>query len=58
MWFLFVAINECDFPELNNCHENAVCTNTFASFVCICDSGYSGNGTDCASKYVELVQLI
>ena len=31
----------------NNCDENADCTNTEGSFICMCSSGFSGNGTSC-----------
>ena len=44
-----LAINECLFPELNDCHPDATCTNTFDGFTCACDEGYSGNGTQCTS---------
>ena len=39
-------INECLSDE-NNCHSNATCSNTFGSFVCTCDAGYTGNGKLC-----------
>ena len=40
----FTDINECaSYP----CHPNATCTNTEGSYICNCQSGYSGNGTFC-----------
>ena len=33
------------------CHENATCNNTEGSYTCICDSGYTGNGLCCTSKF-------
>ena len=42
-------INEClSIP----CHANASCTDTQGSFVCECNTGYSGTGFNCSSKYV------
>ena len=49
---MLVAVNECDFPELNDCHVNATCVDTFGSFSCTCNPGYAGNGTQCSSKPV------
>ena len=42
--FFSLDINEC---SSNPCHQNATCQNTIGSFVCTCDDGYTGNGTDC-----------
>ena len=47
---LFLDINECNTANDNNCHENAICTNTNGSFTCLCESGYTGNGTACTGK--------
>ena len=33
------------------CHDNATCNNTEGSYTCICDSGYTGNGLFCTSKF-------
>ena len=46
--FSFEDINEC---LSSPCDVNAICTNTEGSFVCECNSGYSGNGSNCGSKY-------
>ena len=45
-------IDECANDDLNNCHEDANCTNTEGSFNCSCNDGYSGSGTECAGKFV------
>ena len=34
----------------NNCHENAICTNTNGSFSSQCQNGYTGNGITTNSK--------
>ena len=31
----------------DNCHDDAVCTNTEGAFECACDKGYVGDGIDC-----------
>merc|ERR1712168_417636 len=41
--------DECDLGE-DDCHNNAVCTDTDGSFTCACKSGYSGDGKTCTSS--------
>ena len=48
--YLIVDINECGSDDLNNCHENAQCTNTVGSYTCSCNPGYTGDGVNCTSK--------
>ena len=43
-------INECDDSSLNNCSENANCTDTIGSYECTCSEGYSGDGISCEGK--------
>ena len=31
----------------DNCDSNAQCTNTVGSFICACNTGYSGDGVSC-----------
>lgn len=40
-------IDECASPELNECGENSICTNTEGSYVCRCVRGYTGDGKSC-----------
>ena len=47
--FFFIDIDEC---VSNPCHSNANCNDTQGSFVCQCNTGYSGNGFNCSGKYV------
>ena len=44
----FLDTNEC---LLNStCHSNATCNNTEGSYVCICNTGYDGDGLTCNGK--------
>ena len=40
-------VNECADAKLNNCHSNAICTDTVRSYNCACKPGYEGNGVSC-----------
>ena len=42
-------IDECT-DGTDNCHDDAQCTNTDGSFTCMCNSGYTGDGTTCTGK--------
>jgi len=44
-----VDIEEC-LTEMDDCHVNAACNNTFGSFECTCVAGFVGNGVNCTSK--------
>ena len=41
-------VDECS--GMNGCDINAACVDTIGSFICICDNGYTGNGTYCEGK--------
>ena len=43
-------IDECALG-MDDCSENAICTNTPGNFSCMCDEGYDGDGTSCVGKY-------
>ena len=40
-------IDECSYSSLNNCSENANCTDTIGSYECMCTDGYTGDGRVC-----------
>ena len=53
-YFLDIKTLKCiDFDEcstgLNDCHDDAECTNTDGGYACECKSGFIGNGTDCTA---------
>ena len=39
-------IDECSL-DLDDCSDNAVCTNTEGSFECMCLPGFTGDGVNC-----------
>jgi hypothetical protein len=43
-------VNECLEPSKNNCHPDAVCSNTMGGFTCTCKLGFDGNGTSCTGE--------
>lgn len=52
--FAVTAAEDVCLMGTNNCHINALCTNTDGGFNCSCMTGYDGNGITCAGKiYVE-----
>ena len=42
-------INECD---ENPCDTNAICNDTFGSYQCVCNSGFTGNGYNCSGDSI------
>eukprot|EP01084_Bolivina_argentea_P154708 269657_1 len=40
-------INECANSTLNNCHQNATCTDTLTGYTCSCNNDLVGDGTNC-----------
>jgi hypothetical protein len=48
MFLYNLDTNECQ-PN-SPCHSNATCNNTQGSYICTCDSGYSGDGFTCNGK--------
>ena len=48
--FVFLDKDECTLKE-DDCDVNAACTDTTGSFTCTCNSGYTGDGKSCTSKW-------
>ena len=44
--FICLDIDECT-KGTDNCDGNATCHNTPGSFICTCNTGYSGDGETC-----------
>ena len=47
-------IDECS-SDVDDCHNDANCTNTAGSFTCLCREGYTGNGTSCSGMLIVLM---
>ena len=45
-WTFYSDFNECSYA--NDCHGNASCTNYHGSYLCMCHTGFSGNGKNCS----------
>ena len=52
---LYKAISLTDIDECfdDPCDTNATCTNTDGSYMCACNTGFSGDGEYCTSKCAE-----
>lgn len=58
-FFIFmqrIDIDECAL-KYDNCHTNALCTNTDGSYTCACNEGYTGNGTNCTGNRLHESKL-
>ena len=47
---LWSDINECTVGT-NNCDAQATCSNTFGSYTCACNSGWTGRGENCTGMW-------
>jgi hypothetical protein len=44
----YLDIDECS--GINDCHPDAICTDTMGSYTCECKPGFNGDGRSCASR--------
>ena len=42
--------------DMNECHGSATCNNTIGSYMCACDTRYSGDGFSCTG--IQLIVLV
>ena len=52
-FLVYSDTDECS-SDVDNCHNDANCTNTPGSFTCTCREGYTGNGTSCLGILIVL----
>jgi len=45
--FPLIDIDECASPAINDCDENALCSNIAGSYICRCKRGFKGDGRIC-----------
>ena len=46
---IITDVDECS-AGTDNCAAEATCTNTDGSYICTCNTGYTGDGVTCTSK--------
>ena len=54
--FSILDLNECD-SNTHNCSAQATCSNKPGTFSCECKNGWSGDGTNCTSKYAKYLMI-
>ena len=47
-------VDECTSNTANLCNPNATCNNTIGGYNCICNPGFTGNGTTCLGMLFAL----
>ena len=48
--YLLTDIDECS-AGTDSCHQQASCVDTDGSYICTCNSGYTGDGQICNGKH-------
>ena len=54
---LITDVDECT-EGTDSCHDNATCNNTEGGHTCSCNTGYTGNGSSCYSKFSHFKLII
>ena len=49
-----VDVNECELGDVD-CATNATCSNTDGSYVCSCNTGFTGDGKHCSKFYLFML---
>ena len=59
VWSYIISadINECN-TTMNDCDDNADCTDTEGSYDCSCKLGFTGNGRECEGDAIVLNYVI
>ena len=55
--FLHLDVDECA-GGIDNCADEAVCTDTDGSYNCACNTGYTGDGVNCTSKLLHMLYYV
>lgn len=48
-------IDECLNVEDTTCHIHATCENSFGGFICKCDAGFTGSGSECYGRSLVIL---
>ena len=51
-----VDVDECQFEDML-CDSHATCFDTYGSYFCTCDTGFTGNGSVCFGEIVIVLKL-
>ena len=55
--FNITDVNECSTSN-GGCHTNASCINSGGSYMCVCNKGFDGNGTNCTGKCFHFLSFV
>ena len=55
-YFFISDLDECEL-EIDDCHADATCIDSYGSWTCHCNVGFEGNGTHCYGKETFLNKL-
>ena len=55
--FNISEVNRCNYT-IDGCDTNASCINITGSYMCVCNHGFDGNGTNCTGKCFHLLSFV